>query len=198
MSDFAVDYDAILQAGPQLASGELTAYLMRTLSDAWLSAYGDMPGSSSNVLEFEDRGFRFLFDLTSVLDDPDKADDRVVAAFGVTFLQPHERDAGRIRGHPLSVVPDEINARYDRGHFISHLAGGSLDVNLFPQKREVNRGWSEEGKLFRCMERHAAERPGTFCFARPLYDDPSCCPSLLEYGVLKCDGTLWVNRFANK
>jgi len=77
------------------------------------------------------------------------------------------------------------------------LSGGSLDVNIFPQKRELNRGWSEEGKLFRRMERHAGERPGTFCFARPIYHDMTCCPTVLECGVLKEDGTLWVERFEN-
>jgi len=154
-----------------------------------------MTGGVSNILEFEDRGFLFLFDFTSELDDPDVADDRVVAAYGVTFPPSQERDVSRMRGYPLGV--EKIDARYDRGHFIAHLSGGSLDVNLFPQKREVNRGWSDEGKLFRKMERYAADHPGTFCFARPIYHDLSCCPAVLEYGVLKQNGTLWVNRFAN-
>jgi len=70
-------------------------------------------------------------------------------------------------------------------------------VNLFPQQRELNRGWSEEGKLFRRMERYAAERPGTFCFARPIYSDLTCCPAIVEYAVLRPDGALWVERFGN-
>jgi hypothetical protein len=56
-----------------------------------------------------------------------------------------------------------------------------LDVNLFPQRREVNRGWSDEGKLFRKMERYAAEHPGTFCFARPICRDLSRRPIIPKY-----------------
>ena len=37
----------------------------------------------------------------------------------------------------------------DKGHLLSHASGGELDINLFPHRRELNRGWSEEGKLFR-------------------------------------------------
>ena len=29
----------------------------------------------------------------------------------------------------------------DKGHFLGHASGGVLDINLFPQRRELNRGW---------------------------------------------------------
>jgi hypothetical protein len=197
MCAFNVEYEAVLRLRPELPHEDLTSYLVSMLPDLWCAQYREMTGGVSNILEFEDRGFTFLFDFTSELDEPDLAEDRVVAAYGLTFAPSQERDASRMRGYPLSVNPEEIDGEYDRGHFISHLGGGSLDVNLFPQKREVNRGWSEEGELFRRMERKAAGNPGTFCFARPIYHDPSYCPAILEYGVLRQDGTLWVERFSN-
>jgi len=196
MQDFGLDYERAL-AGLVATAGDLAQRLGEALPDLWCMQYGEMPGASSNILEFADRGFMFLFDFTSELDEPGLADDRVVAACGRTSAPSQERDASRMRGHPLGIDPEEIDAKYDRGHFISHLAGGSLDVNLFPQKRELNRGWSEEGKLFRRMEKYAAERSDTFCFARPIYHDLSCCPTILEYGVLRHEGTLWVERFTN-
>jgi len=70
-------------------------------------------------------------------------------------------------------------------------------VNLFPQRLELNRGRSPEGKKYRSMERYAAAHPGTFVFSRFWYTDPSWVPVSLEYGLLRPDGTFWVERFTN-
>lgn len=87
---------------------------------------------------------------------------------------------------------------YDKGHFIAHYSGGPIDINLFPQRRDVNRGWSEEGKRYRTMERHIASHPGTFVFSRPIYKDYSCCPHFIEFGY--CDEAMntVVDAFSNK
>src|SRR5215510_664166 len=61
-----------------------------------------------------------------------------------------------------------VSANRDRGHFIAHSIGGGLDVNVFWQDRDLNRGWSPEGKIFRQMETYCQEHPGTFCFSRPI------------------------------
>ena len=37
----------------------------------------------------------------------------------------------------------------------------------------------------------------TYCFSRPIYSGYSAHPELIEFGVLRYDGTLWVNRFQN-
>ena len=47
------------------------------------------------------------------------------------------------------------------------------------------------------METYCYENPGTFCFSRPIYTDGSSVPRLLEFGVLKDDGNLWVEVFDN-
>lgn len=94
-----------------------------------------------------------------------------------------------------------LGSVWDKGHFIAHSIGGAVDraeINIFTQRRDLNRGWSEEGKTFRAMEEYCLERPGTFCFARPLYSDGSSRPTFLEFGLCKSDGTLWVERFDNR
>ena len=67
-----------------------------------------------------------------------------------------------------------------------------------PQRRELNRGWSAEGREFRAMERYVAQHSGTFFYHRPIYNDETWVPQSLEYGVLE-DDTRWrVKTFANK
>lgn len=44
------------------------------------------------------------------------------------------------------------------------------------------------------MERQIIEHPGTPLFVRPLYDDGTWVPTLIEYGVLT-DEQLWRERF---
>ena len=130
----------------------------------------------------------------------DVVQERLVCAWGVSTPAPRARDAGRMAGFP------DPNAGWgrrrragaaDRGHFIAHAAGGELDINLFPQARRLNRGWSPRGKVYRQMERWAAEHPGTFVFHQPVYADEGWIPRELVYGVLKEREGWWVERFDN-
>ena len=89
-------------------------------------------------------------------------------------------------------------AHRDKGHFIPHTLGGGLEINLFVQLRDVNRGWSPPGRAYRSMERYSLNHPGTFLFNRPLYGDGAALPAMLEFGVLRTDGHLWVERFENR
>src|SRR5436309_2711000 len=66
------------------------------------------------------------------------------------------------------------------------------ELNVFVQRRALNRGWSEAGKLYREMEKYCVLNPSTFCFIRPLYVDPTAKPAFVEFGLLKNDGKLWV------
>jgi hypothetical protein len=47
------------------------------------------------------------------------------------------------------------------------------------------------------MERLTIEHPGTPLFVRPLYDDGSWVPELIDYGVM-VDASLWRERFENR
>lgn len=133
----------------------------------------------------------------------DHSTERVTLAYALSVKQLMKRDDSRIRGFPNVDVSIRANLEEeaflaDKGHFLGHASGGILDINLFPQRRELNRGWSVEGKCFRSMERYVAEHPGTFFYHRPLYDDETWIPESLEYGVIVEDTQWWVDTFRNK
>ena len=90
-----------------------------------------------------------------------------------------------------SFLTTTIDSEIDAGHFIAHSLGGGLDMNIFPQKRSLNQGRSEEGKVYREMERYPLLNPSTFLFIRPIYFDYSERPYFLEYGVLRSDAVFW-------
>lgn len=200
---FAIEYDVILhECGEEDAEG-VAAYLMEALPDEWCDAYRRMTPTPTNVFQVSDHGFQFLFDLACELvhkgevAEEEAVEDRVVAAFGLSQAASHGRDASRMRGFLGGGLEPTEAGPTDKGHFIGHAQGGGLDINLFPQLRDVNRGWSERGKVYREMERYCAEHPGTFCFSRPIYADGSWRPTAIEYGVLTGPRTLWVERFEN-
>lgn len=161
--------------------------------DDWCDAYRrSSPGAEISEINVDCSVFFF-----------DHLLERVPLAYAVSTPQLTARDASRMRGFPdvnLSVrrTLGERAFPADRGHFLGHASGGILDINLFPQRRELNRGWSAEGKRFRAMERHVAEHSGTFFYHLPLYDDETWIPASLEYGILRDDRDWWVERFRNK
>ena len=133
----------------------------------------------------------------------DQSLERVMLAYGLSRRQLKQRDKNRMRGFPDVNIGVRktlvINAfECDRGHFLGHASGGELDINLFPQRRELNRGWSQEGKVFRSMEQYAATHPGTFVYHRAIYNDKTWIPDKLEYGLLIDDSQWWVETFSNK
>lgn len=196
LTDFAIDYEALL-AYVRRQEGEFMPTLIQTLIDAWIDEYYDMVSHDPYVLDVPDRGFNFLFDLTLAKydkDDPARPDDRVVAAYGLSRPASGARDSSRIRG--FGPIGRDSGAT-DKGHLMAHSMGGSLDINVFPQRPEVNRGRSPEGRRYRAMERHAARHPGTFVFSRLIYGDDSWVPHALEYGILLDGPRFWVERFPN-
>lgn len=161
--------------------------------DRWCAEYRNA-SDSAEIVEVVLVPGVFLFDLIA---------ERVVLAYAISSAPEHARDASRMRGFPdvgigFRHVTGDAADRADRGHFLCHAAGGGLDMNLFPQRRELNRGWSEEGKRFRRMERHVASHGGIFYFHRPMYDDATWVPARLEYGVLLDDTSWWTDEFQNR
>jgi len=160
---------------------------------AWCDAYVDM--HSRAELSEINLGFAvFQFDHIA---------ERVTLAYALSVPQLLTRNKSRMRGFPdVNVSVRAVLADHafiaDRGHFLGHASGGELDINLFPQRRELNRGWSAEGRRFRQIERYVAAHPGCFFYHRPRYDDASWIPASLELGVLKPDGNWWRERFQNK
>lgn len=80
---------------------------------------------------------------------------------------------------------------------VAHAAGGTFGPNMFPQDRDLNRGWSTEGRRYRALEREIARVPGTFFFCCLLYADDTDFPAAIELGVLRPEG-LHVERFRNR
>ncbi len=133
----------------------------------------------------------------------DHSFERVTLAYAVSVKQLMVRDASRMRGFPdvnisIRKVLTDRAFPADRGHFLGHASGGILDINLFPHRRDLNRGWSPEGKRFRRMERYVTENLGTFFYHRPEYDDETWIPVVLEYGVLLEGAKWWIEVFRNK
>jgi hypothetical protein len=73
-----------------------------------------------------------------------------------------------------------------------------MGAQCFVQRRELNRGWSEAGKRFREIEKYCVLNPGTFCFSRPIYVDPTAEPAFVDFGPLKSGGELWTECFDNR
>jgi hypothetical protein len=115
------------------------------LIDAFLADYRPPPGTQSEIVETSSSNFSYLFDIAA---------ERLIAAYGVsTGKHTGKRDSARMRGSPLGGPKG-----YHRGHAIPHTLGGPLDINLVPQKGEVNIG------RFRVLEIQAVETPGAFYF----------------------------------
>ncbi len=153
--------------------------------------YGQFPLAQLSEIHIDFAVFEF-----------DESTERVTLAYALSAEQLMKRDSARMRGFPnvnvsVNKAMGSKSFLADKGHFLGHASGGILDINLFPQRRELNRGWSDEGKRFRAMERYVAEHRGTFFYHRPLYDSENWIPCRLEYGVLLEDTKWWVDEFQN-
>jgi len=201
-----LDYEQILaKCGGDNYESKATA-IAEELPYVWLDVYRCNSPSTSNPHRITIDTFEYLIDwqIESVehgLVAPDEAvEERVFAVHGRSQCPSKKRNDAIMRNRPLGPVDElkhRFHTKYDKGHFIAHSIGGGLDINIFPQHRKVNRGWSARGKVWRAMERYCQRHGGVYCFSRPIYLGRSWHPQALDYGVLKLDGTLWVERFKN-
>lgn len=202
LTNYDIDYKTILSEVSASNIESTIVNLMEILPNVWCEKYSEMTPTKTNVLQFNESGFEYLFDFSSELVAEDiipedlAVEDRVVAVFGRSNPRCVKRDKKRMEGFlgPSSKV---FGDNYDKGHFIGHAIGGSLDVNLFPQRRDINQGRSTRGKVFRAMEKYCFENPGTFCFHRPIYCDRSWRPCIIEFGLLTKEKSFWIEKFEN-
>lgn len=183
------------------ASGEdLLDYLAAELSCRWTRDYLTMSKRTTDVIVFNYDSFEYVFDAYQQPTPHDPAsgelpvEGRLVAAYGLSVHKTSRRDDSRLRGITLAPVPGDEGC-YDRGHFIGHSIGGTVDgneANVFLQLRASNRSG------YRRMENYCRKYPGTFCFSRPVYDNVTAHPARVEFGMLRQDGKLWVDSFANR
>jgi hypothetical protein len=87
--------------------------------------------------------------------------------------------------------------RYDRGHFMSHRQGGGLDINLFPQRADINEGLGPLGEAYRSMEKACVDNR-VWCFSRPIYVDDTWVPGELDYGVVFGPLNFSIRTFPNR
>jgi hypothetical protein len=200
-----MNYHPIMAEAEALGVTDVTAYMREELPRRWIADYKEATPRSTNILSIELGTFLYMFDFVTELEIEGMLvpgtvrEDRLVAGHGFSAPEPAGREAGRMRGW---VGPTEkyLGPGRDKGHVFGRALGGRVDgleINLFSQARALNRGWSEEGKLFRRMEQHCAAHPGTFCYFRPRYRDNLACPASVEFGVLLPEGKLWVEEFEN-
>jgi hypothetical protein len=190
--NFAPDVDYASVAAAVLAGGGEPDKLGEQLSAAWAAAYRSQIPQSA-LLEFDSDGARFLFDFASSVGAAQA--DRTIAAWGRSRRAPRPRDQAYQRGYPSprgrAVRP------LDKGHMVAHAAGGTFGPNMFPQDRDLNRGWSTEGRRYRALEREIANTPGTLFFCYLRYGDDTDFPAAIVLGVLRPDG-LHVEQFQNR
>ena len=185
----SVDYAGLVRGLQRpLAPADLGAALPGAVAERYEHQFPDC-----SLLQFVQSGATYLFDLASAVGA--EQEDRTVAAWTITPATVGNRDVSYQRGFPLPPDPDGTLA--DRGHLIPHLSGGEFGPNIFRQRRDLNRGWSSQGKRFRALEREAATTPGTFYFGRLLYEDGTAYPTEIETGLLRGEA-LHVDRFRNR
>jgi hypothetical protein len=201
-----IDYQEILGSTKFHDTESLISYLFDELPVIWKDVYLSFAKRQTNLLRINHGSFEYLFDDYATLEVsgavlPDTHHEaRVVAVCGRSQQNLSSRDDYRLRGWG-GVNESNVGPQWDKGHFIAHSIGGAVDgaeMNVFIQRRDCNRGWSTEGKIFREMEKYCSSRPGIFCFSRPIYLDGIARPSFLEFGLLNEDNKLWVECFNNQ
>jgi hypothetical protein len=189
MTRLSVDYGGLVRGlRMPLAPADLGTALLDAVAERYEHQFPDC-----SLLQFVQSGATYLFDLASAVGADQE--DRTLAAWTMTPATVAKRDVSYQRGFPLP--PDPDGTLVDRGHLIPHLSGGEFGPNIFRQRRELNRGWSSQGKRFRALEREAATTPGAFYFGHLLYEDGTAYPTEIETGLLRGE-TLHVDRFCNR
>ncbi|WP_439697422.1 DNA/RNA non-specific endonuclease [Mucilaginibacter sp. AW1-7] len=169
---------------------ELTAAYEQEFVDADVRHFNDT----------ERRLYTLFFDCTQDYE----SDDIYARAARVVFVYGRSSAAAGKRKHHrmqqfLGAFKDQPEyVGYDKGHFIAHCNDGQVDQNLYPQLRELNRGLSSQGKLFRSMERYIQQNEGVFYFVRPIYNDLTWIPHQIDFGIFTKEKGLLLNRFDNR
>ncbi len=201
-----IDYESLLKEVRADSYEAAVSFLMENLPFVWRDSYLEMMPRDTKIFRFQYGTFEYIYDDYASLEatgavpyDP-IIEARLVGVSGCSTPKETKRDDFRLRGW---VGPTEkaFGRAWDKGHFMAHSIGGAadqLEVNVFVQRRDLNRGWSEAGRRYREMEKYCKYHPGTFCFSRPLYLDQTAKPAFLEFGILKNVHELSVECFDNR
>lgn len=200
-----MDYQSLFDRAVGDSTEAKIAFFLEELAHRWRDEYQQLSQRPVSLVRIRHNSFEYIYDNYSYLEATGSIpysliEDRLVAVLGLSAPQAVPRDDYRLRGW---VGPTEktYGGLCDKGHFIAHSLGGAVDrleLNVFVQRRDLNRGWSAEGKRYRAMEKYCLTHPGTFCFGRPLYQDQTSRPAFLEFGLLKETAEFWVETFDNR
>lgn len=208
MEPALVDYVALTTEAAELQGEELISYWIEQLPYFCRDEYLASTLRPTDILRVTHGAFEYVFDHYTQFEANGTVpystweEDRLIVVCGRSCQprRPRRRDDTRLRRW-IGRTEKALGTGWDKGHFIAHALGGAVDgmeVNVFVQRRDFNRGWSAQGKVYRHMEAYCASHAGTFCFSRPLYADGSARPAWVDFGLLMEDGQLWVERFDNR
>jgi len=206
INEWLVDYAALLPTQIADHLEQNISFLSDELPYQWANVYKRLSPQPANVHRINIGAYEYLYDFSTELvksgrmEREEMVEDRLVAVHGKAQLSRRKRKDSILRGFPrgpIEYIEPLLRTSYDRGHFIAHTLGGDLNINIFPQRTDINRGRSGDGKLYRSMEIYCQKNPSTYCFSRPFYTSQSGHPFAIEFGALRADSTLWVNVFSN-
>ena len=207
-------FEARIDYAPYAAELEISGLpearsdFLHRLSSAWISAYRRQSGRPVSPTEMWSNGFGFLVDIEGADHGDGRGPQppgvymRTFAAYGLSRPSAVTRRAADLRLRGWMGKTDQVTgAERDKGHFIAHSIGGAVvaaETNVFLQRRDLNRGWSEAGKVFRQMEINAQQHPGALFFHRAIYLVESTTPDFLEVGLCLPGQDLEVATFDNR
>jgi hypothetical protein len=202
--EWAIDYQALIKDAKTIQ--EKRNCLGNGVTDLATEIYKRLIQRPTLVDEIEYNSFIYGFDNYSWLEMKGKVllseeiQDRVVFVVGSSTPEGAEdkKKTSAWLGGLIGPTGQCFGPQYDKGHFMARRNGGGSQLNIFPQRRDVNRPWSSEGKLFRDMETYCHAHPKTLCFSRPIYLQESMRPDAYDFGLLKEDGELWWTQFDNQ
>ncbi len=204
--DIRSDYLEILSSVDSLDTEQVINHLIYKFPFLWEKVYKKHSNRITDICRIKKGTFEYIFDDYATLEKKgivpinSSIESRVIAAFGISNPQKKYRDDYRLRNW-IGRTNLLFGNSWDKGHLIAHSIGGSVDgaeLNVFQQRRDLNRGWSNDGKQFRKMENYCLKHEGTFCFNRPIYLDQTSKPAFIEFGLLKSSRELWVDIFDNR
>lgn len=202
MRGTTVDYDALVNPRSSLLYDELVEHLSSTLPPLWQKAYRKMAQSPTSIHPFSQHGFDFLFDRASelrakgVVSGERAVEDRIIVAYGRSAAAPGPNGNGSKR-NLLGEAAARFGDNVERPYMPGCVLGGTFDISLYPQYRDLDHERSSDCREYREMKRYCSEHTGTFCFTRLIYTSRSWRPTAMEHGLLKRDGMFWVRTFKN-
>lgn len=187
---------------------DITKNIIVELEKIWQNDYCAMRGDKiylnkvpSIIDENSKTNYYCLFDDYSAMYGVDTLEEyfieeRTVVIYGFSSMKLSDRKK-KDREMKYDNTRKWTDKQTDLGHYCAHAIGGNIDVNIFPQKRDINQGKSEKGKIFRSMERYIAKHEGILFFSRPIYFDFSYRPYIFEFGYLTKDYKWVIEYFEN-